>query len=36
MMGLLVPIRTPYEPPHPLAPILPAFLRRALKSLFKR
>jgi hypothetical protein len=35
MMGLLVPTRAPYEP-HPAAPILPAFVRRALQALFKR
>jgi len=36
MMGLLVHNRSPYEPPHPLAPLLPAFVRRALMALFKR
>jgi len=35
MLGLLVPTRGPYEP-HPSAPILPEFLRRAIRSLFKK
>ena len=36
MMGLLVHNRSPYEPAHPSAPLLPAFVRRALMALFRR
>ncbi len=35
MLGLLVSTRPPDEP-HPSAPILPDFLRRALRALLKR
>jgi len=36
MMGLLVPNRRAYEELHPSAPLLPAFMRRALAALFRR
>ncbi len=35
MLGLLVSTRPPYEP-HPSAPLLPEFLRRALRAMFKK
>jgi hypothetical protein len=36
MLGLLVPVRTQYEPLQPSLPLLPGFLRRALATLFRR
>ncbi len=35
MLGLLVPNRAAYEP-HPSTPLLPEFLRRALRAMFKK
>ncbi len=36
MMGLLVPNRAQHEPLQPSAPVLPAFLRRAIAALFRK
>jgi hypothetical protein len=36
MLGLLVSVRTPYEPLQPSLPLLPGFVRRVLAAWFRR
>ena len=36
MLGLLVHNRGPFEPLQPSPPLLPGFMRRALRALFGR
>jgi hypothetical protein len=36
MLGLLVPVRTQYEPLQPSMPLLPGYVRDFLAALFRR
>ena len=36
MLGLLVPVRTQYEPLQPSMPLVPGYMRHALAAFFRR